>query len=82
MGHGQRHPRRTRAGEVVLVVPERVRHNRVKLNVALALREAIRAAELPCEAFTDGLTIEVGEDTDHEPDAVVSCGDRLDDEAT
>jgi Uma2 family endonuclease len=69
------------AGEVVLMAPERVRHNRVKFNVVLALREAIRAAGLPCEAFTDGVTIEVGEDTDYEPDAVVSCGDRLDDEA-
>ncbi|MBV8456071.1 MAG: Uma2 family endonuclease [Acetobacteraceae bacterium] len=69
------------AGEVVLMAPERMRHNRVKLNVALALREAIGAAGLPCEAFTDGVTIEVGEDTDYEPDAVVSCGDRLDDEA-
>jgi Uma2 family endonuclease len=69
------------AGEVVLMAPERVRHNRVKLNVVLALKEAIQAAGRPCEAFTDGLTIEVGEDTDYEPDAVVSCGDRLDEEA-
>lgn len=69
------------AGEVVLMAPKRVRLNRVKLNVVLALREAIRAAGLACEAFTDGVTIEVGEDTYYEPDAVVSCGDRLDDEA-
>lgn len=69
------------AGEVVLMAPERVRHNRVKLNVVLARREAIRAARLTCEAFTDGVTIEIGEDTDYEPDAVVSCGNRLDDEA-
>ena len=27
------------------------------------------------------MTIEIGEDTDYEPDAVVSCGERLDDEA-
>ena len=68
-------------GEVVLMAPERVRHNRVKLNVVVALRDAIRGAGLPCEAFTDGVTIEIGEDTDYEPDAVVSCGERLDDEA-
>ncbi len=34
-----------------------------------------------CEAFTDGMTIEIDEGTDYEPDAVVRCGDRLDDAA-
>ena len=41
-------------GEVTLMAPERVRHNRVKPNVVVALRDTIRVAGLPCEAFTDG----------------------------
>ena len=31
-------------------------------------------ANLPCEALGDGVTIEIDEDTDYEPDAVVNCG--------
>src|SRR3712207_9097062 len=36
-----------------------------------------RSAGLGCEAFADGMTVEIGEDYDYEPDAVVNCGDRL-----
>lgn len=69
------------AGEVVAMAPERVAHLRVKAAVWLALRQAITAAGLPCEALPDGATVEVGDDTDYEPDAVVNCGERLDDDA-
>jgi hypothetical protein len=39
-----------------------------------ALDRAIAAAGVDCEALSDGVTIEVDEDTDYEPDAVVNCG--------
>lgn len=65
------------AGEVVAMAPERIEHLRVKAAVWLALRQAIRAAGVPCEALPDGATIEIGNDTDYEPDAVVACGERM-----
>lgn len=65
------------AGEVVAMAPERAAHVRVKAQAWLALRQAIRAAGLPCEALADGITVEVGDDTDYEPDAVVNCGERI-----
>ena len=65
------------AGEVVAMAPERAAHNRVKARVWRALDAAIRSAGLPCEAFADGMTVEIGEDHDYGPDAVVNCGDPL-----
>ncbi len=75
-----RHAERV-GGLVIGMAPERALHNRVKANIHLELRTAIRNAGLACEAFTDGMTVEIGDDTDYEPDAVVRCGDRLDDSA-
>ena len=54
--------------------PERVGHARVKSRVWAALDRAIRSANLPCEAFPDGITVEINGDTDYEPDPVVDCG--------
>ena len=65
------------AGEVVAMAPERVAHVRVKARVWQALDQAIRAAGLPCEALADGITVQVGDDTDYEPDAVVNCGESI-----
>ncbi len=68
-------------GEVVAMAPERIAHVRVKTRVWQALDRAIRAAGLDCEAFGDGVTVEIGEDTDYEPDAMVACGERLGNDA-
>jgi Uma2 family endonuclease len=65
-------------GEVIAMAPERAVHAERKLEIAVALRQAIRAAGLPCQVYPDGMTIEVDE-SDFEPDAVVRCGDRPDD---
>ncbi len=65
------------AGVVVAMAPERVAHVRVKARVWQALDRAIREAGLPCEALGDGVTVEVGDDTDYEPDAIVNCGERI-----
>lgn len=67
------------AGEVIAMGPERVAHVRVKTRVWQALDRAVRAAGVPCEALGDGVAVEVGNDTDYEPDAVVNCGDRIED---
>ena len=62
------------AGEPVAMSPERIEHVRLKTRVWAALDRAVRMANLPCEALGDGVTIEIDEDTDYEPDAVVNCG--------
>jgi Uma2 family endonuclease len=67
-------------GEVVAMAPERVGHNRVKASVYLALRSAIEAAGLPCETFADGMAVEVDDHHTYGPDALVRCGEPLDDD--
>jgi Uma2 family endonuclease len=61
-------------GEVVAMSPERVRHTVVKLEVAVALREAIRARGLPCQVFSDGVAVVINDHRTREPDASVQCG--------
>jgi hypothetical protein len=62
-------------GVVVARAPERIGHNRRKGRAYEVLDRAVRTAGLPCEVYTDGVTVEVG-DSDFEPDAVVHCGPR------
>jgi Uma2 family endonuclease len=69
------------AGTVVAMAPERAIHGRLKGRVYQALTQAIRAAGLPCEAFPDGMAVRVDAETVYEPDALVRCGDALDDNA-
>jgi Uma2 family endonuclease len=61
-------------GTPVAMSPERIQHIRVKARVWAALDRGINGAGLDCEALSDGVTIEVDEDTDYEPDAVVNRG--------
>jgi Uma2 family endonuclease len=65
------------AGEPVAMAPERVGHALLKTEIWAALKAEIRAKGLPCKALPDGITVEIGEDTDYEPDVVVNCGERL-----
>ena len=62
------------AGVPVAMSPERIQHVRIKSRVWAALDRAISDAALDCEALADGVTIEVDDDTDYEPDAVINCG--------
>jgi Uma2 family endonuclease len=64
-------------GEVVVMAPERVRHNLVKAAVARALGDAVKRTNLPCTVFTDGVGIVINENTVREPDASVQCGGEL-----
>lgn len=63
-------------GVVVSMAPERLEHALAKGNVRDALRQAIRAAGLPCTAYPDGATVQI-DNSDYEPDAIVRCGNPL-----
>jgi Uma2 family endonuclease len=61
-------------GRVVRMERQTAAHALVKAAVWRALDDAVRAAGLDAQAFGDGLTVEIGEDTDFEPDALVNVG--------
>jgi Uma2 family endonuclease len=69
-------------GEPVAMSPERAAHVRLKSRVWRILDQAITTAGVDCEALADGMTIEVDDDTDYEPDALVNCGPRVPSDAT
>ena len=46
----------------------------LKARVWRALDREITEAGLPYEAAPDGMTVEIDDDTDYEPDALVNCG--------
>jgi Uma2 family endonuclease len=68
-------------GTPVAMAPERWVHARLKARIWRALDREIRAAGLRCEAAPDGMTVEIDDDTDYEPDALVNCGDPIPDDA-
>ena len=69
-------------GEVVAMAPERWVHARLKARIWRALDREIASAELPCQAAPDGMTVEIDQETDYEPDALVNCGPPIPDDAT
>ncbi|MEO8713695.1 MAG: Uma2 family endonuclease [Acetobacteraceae bacterium] len=69
------------AGEIVAMAPERSVHARTKGRIFRRLSDAMEKAGLGCEAFIDGMAVQVDKDTLYEPDALVRCGDRLADDA-
>ena len=70
------------AGELVAMAPGRARHALVKLDCALALREAVRKAGSGCTVFGDGMSVIVSADTVYEPDVLVQCDASIDLEST
>ncbi|CAN5691602.1 hypothetical protein BH23PSE1_BH23PSE1_01660 [soil metagenome] len=64
-------------GAIVAMAPERAGHARAKLEAVIALRAAIIARGLRCEAMTDGMSVRIDDQTVYEPDALVRCGPRL-----
>lgn len=70
------------SGVVVAMAPERAVHALLKANAWLLLRQSVQANQLPCQVFPDGMGVEIGDDDDFEPDAIVRCGERLADDAT
>jgi Uma2 family endonuclease len=67
-------------GEIVQMAPERLGHARMKFRIARLLAEAVKAAELPCQVFIDGVAVVVDEDTTYEPDVLLCCSNPLDDD--
>ncbi len=65
-------------GEVIAMAPERTA--RAKLRIAERLAAAVSAG-LPCDVFLDGMAVQVGEATVHEPDALLRYGAPLPDDA-
>jgi Uma2 family endonuclease len=65
------------AGVPVAMAPERSIHARLKARIWQALNREVRAAGLACEAFPNGMTVEIDDDTDYEPDALINCGERI-----
>src|SRR4051812_46294036 len=61
-------------GLVVAMSPERVRHAIAKGQAWLALRNAIAAHGLACQAVPDGATVRIDDRTIYEPDALIRCG--------
>jgi len=64
-------------GVVIAMAPERASHAIAKLNAAIALRDAIGARGLACQALPDGMAVRVNDRTVYEPDALVRCGPPL-----
>jgi Uma2 family endonuclease len=64
-------------GAVVAMAPERANHATAKGNAFVALRNAIGARGLACQAFPDGMSVRIDDRTVYEPDALVRCGPRL-----
>ena len=64
-------------GTVVAMAPERASHATAKGNAFIALRNAIGARGLACQAFPDGMSVRINDRTIYEPDALVRCGPQL-----
>ena len=64
------------------MAPERWVHARLKARVWRAFDRELTAAGLPCKATPDGMTVEIDDDTDYEPDALINCGPPIPDDAT
>lgn len=67
-------------GVVVAMAPERVGRSRAKVAAVNALARAIAASGRTCEAIGDGVAVSIDDGTCYEPDAVVTCGERLPDD--
>jgi Uma2 family endonuclease len=67
-------------GRVFGMAAEKLLHVRVKLEVTIALRQAVRAAGAGCEVYIDGASVRTDDATVYEPDALVRCGPALPDD--
>jgi Uma2 family endonuclease len=64
-------------GQPVAMAPERSEHVEAKLSAAVALRAAIDRSGVACQAFVEGLTVEIDQSTGYVPDALVNCGEPV-----
>jgi Uma2 family endonuclease len=68
-------------GEVIAKAPEQWGQARLRALIWRNLNRAITQAGLACEAVPRGMTVEIDDDTDYEPDALVNCGPPIPDDA-
>ena len=68
-------------GRVDEMSAERAIHARLKSRIHRQFERQIAERRLPCEAFLDGMAVQVDNDTVFEPDELVRCGPRLPDDA-
>jgi len=64
-------------GEVISMAPEPTAHARAKGHIFRRLADAVERGAPTCEAFIDGITVVIDENTVYEPDVLVRCGERL-----
>ncbi len=64
-------------GQIFAQAAERAAHAKIKGEAFVALREAIRRNDLPCQALPDGMAVRIDKGTVFEPDAQVYCGPEL-----
>jgi Uma2 family endonuclease len=64
-------------GIVVQMNAERADHAQVKLNVAIALRQLLKASSIAGQVFGDGMAVRIADRVVHEPDAMLRLGPRL-----
>ena len=68
-------------GRPVEMQAERNRHALVKAETWRLLRDAVRAAGLPCTVLPDGVIVAVEESRARRPDVVMQCGGGVDPDA-
>ena len=59
-----------------MMSPERSLHAETKLDAAIAMREAIRSARLPCRVYPDGMAVRLNARSTFEPNVSVICDTR------
>jgi Uma2 family endonuclease len=64
-------------GVVVVQTAKCVAHAQMKLEIYVALRDAIARLGAPCHVLPDGMAVPVNKSTVYEPDALVYCGPKL-----
>jgi Uma2 family endonuclease len=68
-------------GHIIRMASERAGHARAKGRIYEQLAQATRTLGLPCEAYPDGMAVEIDDHTIYEPDALLRCGTPLPDDA-
>jgi Uma2 family endonuclease len=69
-------------GEVLAQAAERAIHAKIKGAAFMALRNAVKNADLPCHVLPDGMAVRVDKASVYEPDALAYCGPELSPDAT
>ncbi len=64
-------------GVVVEQAAKCAAHAQMKIEIYVALRDAIARRRAPCHVLPDGMAVRVNKSTIYEPDALVYCGPEL-----